>query len=197
LSYLLEAETAESPSLLNLQQFNQPRNYKLLIKKPNSDQSAPQVIDLVETFNWLIGLNVEKLDKWRAYDCEFAREHDPELPQDQDTRLKVTHIKQTDAYTDNAPVYQIRLVEGWVRRIPGNDELRDKVLVIWRNLSDDPEKDSAVIETVLEKLKINQSDSQFDKIYINGPHGLQLSGSAKTRLISLEDTFMTKMWEEA
>lgn len=196
LSYLLEAETAESPSLLNLQQFNQPRNYKLLIKKPNSDQSAPQVIDLVETFNWLIGLNVEKLDKWRAYDCEFAREHDPELPQDQDTRLRVTRIKQADAYTDNAPVYQVRLVEGWVRRIPGNNELRDKVLVIWRNLSDDPEKDSAFLETVLDKLKINQSDSQFDKIYINGPHGLQLSGSAKTRLISLEDTFMTKMWEE-
>lgn len=197
LSYLLEAETAESPSLLNLQQFNQPRHYQLNIKRPNSDQSTPQVIDLVETFNWLIGLNVVKLDKWRAYDCEFAREHDPELPQDQHTRLKVTRIKQADAYADDVPVYQMRTVEGWVRRIPGNDELRDRVLVIWRNLSDDPEKDSAFLEAMLDKLKINQADSQFDKIYINGPHGLQLHGSAKTRLLSLEDTFMTKMWEGA
>lgn len=197
LSYLLEAETAESPSLLNLQQFSQPRHYQLKIKRPNSDQSLPQVIDLVETFNWLIGLNVEKLDKWRAYDCEFAREHDPELPQDQHTRLKVTRIKQADAYADDVPVYQMRTVEGWVRRIPGNDELRDRVLVIWRNLSDDPEKDSAFLEAMLDKLKINQADSQFDKIYINGPHGLQLHGSAKTRLLSLEDTFMTKMWEGA
>lgn len=197
LSYLLDAETAESPSLLNLEQFSHPRQYKLKIKRPNSDQSSPQVIDLVETFNWLIGLHVEKLDKWRAYDCEFQREHDPELPQDQNTRLKVTHMKQANAYAEDAPVYQVRTVEGWVRQVPGSDELRDKVLVIWRNLSDDPEKDSAFLEALLEKWKINQSDSQFDKIYINGPHGLQLRGSAKTRLLSLEDTFMTKMWEDA
>jgi len=197
LSYLLDAETAESPSLLNLEQFSHPRQYKLKIKRPNSDQSSPQVIDLVETFNWLIGLHVEKLDKWRAYDCEFQREHDPELPQDQNTRLKVTNMKQANAYVDDAPVYQIRTVEGWVRQVPGNDDLRDKVLVIWRNLSDDPEKDSAFLEALLDKWKINQSDSQFDKIYINGPHGLQLRGSAKTRLLSLEDTFMTKMWEDA
>jgi len=197
LSYLLDAETAESPSLLNLEQFSQPRKYKLQIKKPNSDQSSPQVIDLVETFNWLIGLHVEKLDKWRAYDCEFEREHDPELPQDQNTRLKVTHMKQTNAYADDAPLYQVRMVEGWVRQVPGNDELRDKVLVIWRNLSDDSEKDSAFLEAIFEKQRINQSDSEFDKIYVNGPHGLQLHGSAKTRLLSLEDTFMTKMWEDA
>jgi len=197
LSYLLDAETAESPSLLNLEQFSHPRQYKLKIKRPNSDQSSPQVIDLVETFNWLIGLHVEKLDKWRAYDCEFQREHDPELPQDQNTRLKVINMKQANAYAEDAPVYQVRTVEGWVRQVPGNDELRDKVLVIWRNLSDDPEKDSAFLEALLDKWKINQSDSQFDKIYINGPHGLQLRGSAKTRLLSLEDTFMTKMWEDA
>ena len=201
LSYLLEAETAESPSLLNLQQFSQPRNYQLQIKRPNSDQSTLQTIDLVETFNWLIGLNVvklDKLDKWRAYDCEFVREHDPELPNDQHTRLKVKgKLKQVDAYSENAPAYQIRTVEGWVRRQPGNDELRDSVLVIWRNLSDDPEQDSAVLEALLDKFKINQADTQFDKIYINGPHGLQLHGSAKTRLLSLEDIFMTKMWEGA
>ncbi|RUO44531.1 DNA methyltransferase [Idiomarina aquatica] len=202
LSYLLEAETAESPSLLNLEQFSNPRNYKLQIKKPNSDQSSPQVIDLVETFNWLIGLHVEKLDKWRAYDCEFEREQDPELPQDQNTRLKVSQMTEANAYAEDAPIYQIRVVEGWVRRIPGNDELRDKVLVIWRNLSDDPEKDSAFLEALLDSEKadigkIIESDSQFDKIYINGPHGLQLRGSAKTRLLSLEDTFMTKMWEDA
>jgi len=197
LSYLLEAETAESPSLLNLDQFSNPRNYKLQIKRPNSEQSSPQVIDLVETFNWLIGLHAEKLDKWRAYDCEFEREHDPELPQDQNTRLKVTQMKQTNAYADDAPLYQVRMVEGWVRQVPGNDELRDKVLVIWRNLSDDPEKDSAFLEAIFEKQRINQSDSEFDKIYVNGPHGLQLHGSAKARLLSLEDTFMTKMWEDA
>lgn len=202
LSYLLEAETAESPSLLNLEQFSNPRNYKLQIKKPNSDQSSPQVIDLVETFNWLIGLHVEKLDKWRAYDCEFEREQDPELPQDQNTRLKVSQMTEANAYAEDAPTYQIRMVEGWVRRVPGNDELRDKVLVIWRNLSDDPEKDSAFLEALLDSEKadvgkIIELDSQFDKIYINGPHGLQLRGSAKTRLLSLEDTFMTKMWEDA
>ena len=197
MSYLLEAETAESPSLLSLEQFSQPRNYKLQIKKPNSDQSKPQVIDLVETFNWLIGLNVVRLDKWRAYDCDFERESDPELPQDQHTRLKVTRIEETDAYADDAPSYQLRCVEGWVRRQPGNDELRDNVLVIWRNLSDDPEKDSAVLEAFIDELELDKADSKYDKIYINGSHGLRLHGSAKTRLLSLEETFMAKMWEDA
>ncbi|MBO1923780.1 DNA methyltransferase [Thiomicrorhabdus sp. 6S3-12] len=195
LSYLLEAETAESPSLLNLNQFSNPANYQLKIKRPNSDEAKPQAVDLIETFNWLIGLNVVKLDKWRAFDCEFEREHDTELPNDQHTRLKLAgRLKQVDAYSDNASPYQIRTVEGWVRQQAGSDELRDSVLVIWRKLTDDPEKDSAFLEAYLEKLGVNQADTQFDKIYINGPHGLQLHGTAKTRLFCLEDTFIKKMF---
>ncbi len=193
LSYLLEAETAESPSLLNLDQFKDPAHYQLKIKRPNSDESKPQTIDLIETFNWLIGLNVVKLDKWRAFECEFAREKDPELPEEQHTRLRVVgRLKQGDGQVSP---YQIRTVEGWVRQVPGQDELRDSVLVIWRKLTDDPEKDSAFLEAYMASMGINQADTEFDKIYINGPHGLQLHGSAKTRLLSIEEAFMQKMWE--
>ena len=75
--------------MLNISEFSSPRNYTLDIKQPNSDQSKPQKIDLVETFNWLIGLTVDKYDPWRGYECEFEREHDADLPEDQNTRLRL------------------------------------------------------------------------------------------------------------
>ena len=197
LNYLLETETAESPSLLNIEQFRDPTNYRLTVKKSGSDEKAEQAIDLVETFNWLIGLRVEELDKWRSYDVEFAREQDPELPDDQHTRLLVKKRKEKDAYSGEAGKYQLRLIEGWCCRTAGDTSNTDKVLVVWRKLTDDAEKDAAILEAVLTKKGVNQADSEYDLIYINGSHGLQLSGGSKSRLMSLEETFMAKMWEDA
>ncbi len=197
LNYLLETETAESPSLLNIEKFKDPTHYRLTVKKSGSDEKVEQAIDLVETFNWLIGLRVEELDKWRSYDVEFAREQDPELPDDQHTRLLVKKRKEKDAYSGEAGKYQLRLVEGWCCRTAGDTSNTDKVLVVWRKLTDDAEKDAAILEAVLTKKGVNQADSEYDLIYINGSHGLQLSGGSKSRLMSLEETFMAKMWEDA
>ncbi|MCF6191373.1 MAG: site-specific DNA-methyltransferase [Cocleimonas sp.] len=197
LNYLLETETAESPSLINIEQFKDPTNYRLTVKKPGSDEQAEQAIDLIETFNWLIGLRVEELDKWRSYNAEFSREKDPELPDDQHTRLFANKLKECDAYSAKAGEYHLRLIEGWCCRTAGDTSNTDKVLVVWRKLTDDLEKDAAMLEAVLNKKGVNQADSEYDLIYINGSHGLQLSGQSKSRLISLEETFMAKMWEDA
>lgn len=190
LKYLLNVETRGSISLLNTEWFRDPEGYKLKIKQPGSDESRDTAIDLVETFNWLIGLHVSHLDKPRTYVARFERETDPELPNDQNTRLKAVSLREND---DGA--YWIRQVEGHVRRIPGSDEDLAKVLVVWRKLTDDSEKDAAVLEALLEKYKIGTTDSEFDAIYINGPHGLNLSGSARGRVHSLEETFHARMWE--
>lgn len=191
INYFLDVETRGSASLLNVLKFSDPNAYTLMVKKPGSDTQVPTNLDLVETFNWLLGLEVALLDKPRTYAAEFEREHDPELPEDQHTRLEVKRFKE-----DEQGSYWFRVVEGFARRTPGSDANKEKVMVIWRKLSDDPEKDAAALEALLSKYRVNQSDSEYDKIFINGPHGLRLSGQAKAKLLSLEETFMARMWED-
>ncbi len=203
LYYFLDVETRGSASLLNVEQFRDPTAYTLMVKKPGSDAQAPVKVDLIETFNWLIGLEVALLDRLRTYAAEFEREKDPELPEDQHTRLKVTRFKEISPSPQPSPArgegavegFWFRVVEGYVRRTPGSDADKERVMVVWRKLTDDPEQDAAALEALLEKYHVNQADSEFDKIYINGPHGLSLSGQAKARLLSLEETFMARMWE--
>lgn len=87
LHYWLDFETKGSPSLLNIEWFADPTAYRLKVKKPGTDEYVEKAVDLVETFNWLIGLHVEHLDHWRGYDAAFKRDPDPELPEDTSTRL--------------------------------------------------------------------------------------------------------------
>ncbi|MDR0610519.1 MAG: hypothetical protein LBG58_10450 [Planctomycetaceae bacterium] len=56
INYMLETES--QGSLLNLEQFKTPFEYKLNITEKNEQKET--VIDLVETFNYLIGLTVQK-----------------------------------------------------------------------------------------------------------------------------------------
>lgn len=55
LGYLLDTETKDS--LFNLEWFRNPWNTKLFITRQN--ETKEETIDLIETFNYLIGLNVE------------------------------------------------------------------------------------------------------------------------------------------
>jgi len=59
MKYFLKYETEGSPSLLNLKQFDKPFEYKLKIISSNKGEEVVNV-DLVETFNYLIGLKVNK-----------------------------------------------------------------------------------------------------------------------------------------
>ena len=57
LGYLLDTETKDS--LFNLEWFRNPWNTKLFITRQN--ETKEETIDLIETFNYLIGLNVETI----------------------------------------------------------------------------------------------------------------------------------------
>ena len=59
MKYMLKFETDGSPSLLNLKQFTNPFEYKLKIISGNNKEEIVN-IDLVETFNYLIGLKINK-----------------------------------------------------------------------------------------------------------------------------------------
>jgi adenine-specific DNA-methyltransferase len=63
LHYMLDHETASSPSLLDLKQFERPFEYKLNITR--HDVTEPCPADLVTTFNFLLGLRVHTLRRFQ------------------------------------------------------------------------------------------------------------------------------------
>lgn len=68
LRYMLDFETQGSPSLLNIEALQSPFEYKLAIQ--NGLEAKETTVDLVETFNYLLGL-VEK--QRRAFDHDGRR----------------------------------------------------------------------------------------------------------------------------
>ncbi len=60
LHYMLDVESRDS--LLNSDHFAKPFDYQLNITTTSAGAYAPQGIDLVETFNYLIGLKVAQID---------------------------------------------------------------------------------------------------------------------------------------
>jgi adenine-specific DNA-methyltransferase len=58
LSYLLDTETRDS--LLNLKWFENP--FEMTLKTTRDNELVETQVDMVETFNYLIGLNVETED---------------------------------------------------------------------------------------------------------------------------------------
>ncbi|MEM0201474.1 MAG: site-specific DNA-methyltransferase, partial [Candidatus Micrarchaeaceae archaeon] len=59
MKYMLRFETEGSPSLLDIKQFENPFEYKLKIISSGKGEEIVNV-DLVETFNYLIGLKINK-----------------------------------------------------------------------------------------------------------------------------------------
>ena len=58
LGYMLDLESAGSASLLNVGAFSDPWNYTLDVATGTAGETRPVAVDLVETFNWLLGLTV-------------------------------------------------------------------------------------------------------------------------------------------
>jgi len=195
LHYMLDVETKGSPSLLNIDAFTDPTAYKLKVKRPGADEYEERTVDLLETFNYLIGLRVEHLAAPQVFSAEFERPTDPELPEDQRTRLR---IKDKIRQDPDGP-WWFRKVKGWLPRDPQNPSGpdREKVLVVWRKLTGDLEKDNAVLDAWFEVNRINTRDWEFDTIYVNGSNNLpnlMKEGDAwKVRLI--EEDFHRLMWD--
>lgn len=60
-------ETRDSASLLNLAQFTNPFAYQLKVATGSVGESRPVNVDLIETFNYLLGLRVAHLDNIRGF----------------------------------------------------------------------------------------------------------------------------------
>ena len=194
LNYCLEVETEGSQSLLNIADFRDPTAYKMWIKKPRSDERVLKRIDLIETFNWLIGLWVEHFAAPQSFKAEFTREKDADLPEDQNTRLICTRLKQE---VDGN--YWFRLVEGYTLRVPGDKSTQVSTLIIWRKLTDDPEKDNAALQKYLETIGVSTRERTYEVIYVNGSHTLPnpVVEGEQTKVRLIEEAFHQAMWAEA
>lgn len=194
LNYFLDVESRGS--LLNVDAFVDPMNYSMKIKKAGSDEQVLQKVDLIETFNYLIGLRVIHIDKVQRLNAEFLRERDPELPHDQETKLILDGgIKESESGN-----WWIRKIEGWIPLNPysPNDGQKEKVLIVWRNLTGDMEEDNLILDSWFERNRISPRDFEFDVIYVNGSNNLpnlrKEGESWKVRLI--EEEFLKAMWED-
>ncbi|HXH23704.1 MAG TPA: DNA methyltransferase [Vicinamibacterales bacterium] len=206
LHYMLDVETRGSASLLNIDAFHDPTAYKLKVKKPGSDEYEWKNVDLIETFNYLIGLRVEHYAAPQTFAAEFEREQDPDLPAGQLGRLRIKGRLRQAPETAGGK-WWFRQVEGWVPRNPAtpNDGQREKVLVVWRKLAASIEKgpegleqDNAVLDEWFRKHQINPRESyDYDVIYVNGSNNLPnlRLENENWRVRLIEEDFHRLMWE--
>jgi adenine-specific DNA-methyltransferase len=193
--YILDVETKGSLSLLNIDAFNDPKSYSLKIKKLGSDEYTVKNVDLIETFNYLIGLRVNHIAIPQQFNAKFKRNLDQELPQDQHTKLVIDGEIQQD---DDGP-WWFRFVKGWVPRdsMNPNNGQKENALIIWRKLTGDWEKDNLMLDEWFQKTWENIHELEFDTIYVNGSSNLQnLALSEDTwKVRLLEEEFMKRMWD--
>ena len=147
LHYLLPDETKGSVSLLNIDLLEHPFNYVMNITR--SQESKATNIDLVETFNYLIGLKVERSYALQRFDAEFSTgEHG------------AVTAKLADGTT-----YYFKMVEGTTNH-------GDRSLVVWRDLTGDKIKDNAALDAFFELKKNSSTSFEYKNIYVNGDNNL-------------------------
>ena len=154
LRYMLDVETRGSQSLLKVAAVSDPTAYRLKVKVPGSDESHEVNVDLLETFNWLIGLTVRHIAAPRAFRAAFERDSERRL------RLKGRLKQEADG-------------PYWFRTVTGTTPDRRRTLVIWRKLSGEPEQDNLVLDEWFTKQGYSAKDSEFDLIYVNGGNNLE------------------------
>ncbi len=154
LRYMLDVETRGSQSLLNVQAFTDPHAYKLKVKLPGSDESREINVDLLETFNWLIGLKVRHIASPQTFSAVFERDTEKRL------RLSERLKQETDG-------------PHWFRTVKGATPDGRRVLIIWRKLVGDPEKDNLVLEEWFTEHYSSSANDEFDIIWVNGGCNLE------------------------
>lgn len=165
LKYMMENDAKET--MFNVKALKHPFDYSMNINF--GQESKWTNVDLVETFNYLIGLVVEKNYAKQSYNAEF----------------RSGEYGVLNASINKGTAYTFKLIKG--HSLSG-----DKILVIWRNLTDDIVKDNAVLDAVLINNKIVLEE--FDKIYVNGDNNIQNTNGNKITLI--EEEMQKCMFEE-
>lgn len=174
LSYMLSNETENSTSLLNIDMFQNPFEYKMKIA--NGLETQVTAVDLVETFNYLLGIEVIRNERKERYNA--IEDKSSNVP----GAVKLSSSKDGE--------YVFKEIEG--RTLDG-----EKVLVIWRTLSDDIVKDNEVLDAYFQKKRYNTQDFEYNRIYVNGDNNLQnlKLDEERWKVVLIEEEFKKLMFE--
>ena len=171
--YMMDFES--SKSMLDVDAFKNPFEYRMKITENNEAKLRP--VDVVETFNYLIGLSVVR----QGTVDYFSAQSDPHGAYEGAVRL----IK------DNGGEYGFQQIEG---TLPDGR----KALVIWRTVTGDLIKSNAALDAYFSKHRINPQDREYDVIYVNGDSNLENLRMAdeQWKVVMTELEFKSKMFEE-
>ncbi|MGZ9871789.1 site-specific DNA-methyltransferase [Priestia endophytica] len=165
LNYMLTMETKNSDCLLNIDKLKHPFDYQMQIIEQG--ETKRRNIDLIQTFNYLIGLYVNHNYAMEGFDAEFEEN-------------EYGHVS---ANLSHGTTYRLKMLEGMTRS-------GKKTLVIWRDLTGDIVKDNAVLNAYVQKNKIENKNYDYDLIYVNGDNFLknieEVHSKVKVRLIDEE-----------
>lgn len=162
LSYMLDFETKKSSTFLNIDKLRNPFEYKLKIER--NDETKYRNVDLIETFNYLLGLNVEQISSKESYDYDG---------------------ENIEKYFDGQFTF---------KRVEGKLNDGSKVLVIWRNLTDDIKIDNDVLNKYFEKKRIDVFE--YDYIYVNGDNTLEITARDNHKIKLIDQEFKKLMFED-
>jgi adenine-specific DNA-methyltransferase len=180
LGYMLNVETRDSASLLNCREFVSPTDHRLKIKERGSVESRDVSVDLAETFNWLIGLNVHHIGARETFSADVRR--------DSENRLRLEGALEPDV----CGLHTFRTIVG-----TGPDARR--VIVVWRTAPQGDEVDDRErANLVLNEWFVMQGyGDRFDLVYVNGDNNLaSLKGVSDVWQVRLiEDDFRRLMFE--
>ena len=174
IQYMLDLESRDS--LLNVSAFTDPFAYKMKITEKNECKERP--VDLVETFNYLIGLTVAHQGAVAYFSAFSASEP--------------AYEGAVELRKDLGGQYAFRQIEG---TLPDGR----RALVIWRTVTDNVLESNAALDAYFTKYRINPADREYDVIYVNGDNNLENLRTAnetwKVQMTEIE--FKKRMFEEA
>ena len=176
LSYMLDKEAEGSVSLLNIDKFSNPFDYKMKIA--DGLETKKVNVDLVETFNYLLGLVVTNICVKESFDTEA--DLDSEIP-------GAVKLKSSDFGKGE---YTFKAVEG-------NTLSGDKVLIIWRTLTGDIAKDNAALDAYFKIKGYSTQKNKYNRIYVNGDNNLMnIKQDDETwKVVLIEEEFKRLMFD--
>lgn len=128
--------------------FVDPTSYRLRTRQPGAKEDREVSVDLVETFNWLIGLKVDRITAPQRFHLELGRDTEGRLRPDP---------------------------EGphWFRSVAGELPDGKRALVIWRNCRGDAEGDERALHAWFRGHADAERETPFDLVYVNGECDLE------------------------
>ena len=149
INYMLDIETRDS--LLNLDAFNHPFDYQMKITRKN--ETLWHRVDVIETFNYLLGIKVENQSSISYFRAQPA--------------AQPAYEGAVDIIEDAGSDYGFMFVKGKLQ--DGNS-----AIIVWRTVTDNVILSNAALDAYFTSQCKDWDLRNIDSIYVNGDCNLEL-----------------------